>query len=136
MPARSAKLSKVKRESAPIGSRPISPNIRPSVIISRPLTNRPDEVAAITIMLSSRIAASSGGPNCSAIRAIGPIRRMVTTSLERSPNTEATSAMSSALRACFLRASGAPSRTVATAAPVPGIDSRIAGMLPPKMPPL
>ena len=131
-----ANTSKVNRDSAPIGSWPISENSSPVTTINKPLTNTPDEVAAMTIRASTSTAASSGGPINSAISAIGPMNRMVTISLDRSPNTEENSAISSALRACLFLVRAGPSKVVATAAPVPGIDTRIAGMLPPKMPPL
>ena len=71
-----------------------------------------------------------------AISAMGPIQRMVTTSLDRSPKTDENRAISIALRDCFFFVSAGPSNVVATAAPVPGMDTRIAGTLPPKIPPL
>ena len=57
-------------------------------------------------------------------------------SLLKSPKIDENSAMSSALRDWPFLVSAWPSNVVATAAPVPGIDTRIAGMLPPKIPPL
>ena len=77
------------------------------------------------------MTANSGGPIRIAIKAMGPMQRMVTTSLEKSPNTDENSAISSALRDFFFRVSAGPSKVVATAAPVPGMDTKMAGMLPP-----
>lgn len=48
-----------------------------------------------------------------------------------SPNAEAKSAISIALRDWPFLVSAGPSNVVAIEAPVPGIDTRIAGMLPP-----
>ena len=52
-------------------------------------------------------------------------------SLEKSPKTDAKRAISMAFRACPFLVSAGPSKVVATAAPVPGIETKMAGMLPP-----
>ena len=120
-----------KRDSAPMGSWPTMAKNRPTASISRPLTKTPLDVPEITINARKITAASSGGPINSATTAMGPIMAMVMMSLVRSPLTEANRAISSAFRPLPFLVKAGPSKVVATAAPVPGIDTRMAGMLPP-----
>ena len=86
--------------------------------------------------LRSNTAKSSGGPNCMTRKAMGNIMRIVKISLVVSPKTDENSAISSAFRdlPCWVNLIAV--RDVATAAPVPGMEIKIAGMLPPNMPPL
>ena len=131
MPDLRANRSNVKRDSAPIGSWPTRDSSSPTSIISNALINTPSDAAAMMTRLSSMIAANSGGPIISARMAMGPISTRVMRSLDISPKTDANRAISMALRPCRFLVSAGPSNVVATAAPVPGIETRIAGMLPP-----
>lgn len=98
----------------------------------------PDSLDTLEINISEKMmmAKTSGGPMSSVSSAMGPIRLMVMMSEIRSPETEETSAISSALRPLPCRVSDGPSNVVAMDAPVPGIPTSIAEMLPPKIPPL
>lgn len=96
----------------------------------------PLDVEEIIKILKNNIAANSGGPINNAIKAIGPIRRIVTISLEKSAITEENNAVSSAFLPFPIFVKGGPSKVVATDAPVPGNEIRIAGIEPPKIPPL
>ena len=87
-------------------------------------------------ILKNKMAASSGGPINNATNAIGPINNIVTISLEKSAITEENRAVSRAFLPLPCLVSGGPSNVVATEAPVPGSDTKIAGIDPPKIPPL
>ena len=136
MPDLSSNRPNVNRDMNSRGSCPIIDRINPMKHMTSPLTIGPEVVAATTRSASAMIAASSGGPIRRATSAMGAMSRSAMISLEKSPMTEANKAMSRALRACPFRVSAGPSNVVATAAPVPGTEIRIAGMLPPKIPPL
>ena len=131
MPASISVMPKEKRDRAPMGSWPIMPRNKPTASINKPLTNTPDDVPAITISAIIRIAANSGGPNNNATAAIGPISAMVIRSLVRSPVTDENKAISRAFRASPFLVRAGPSKVVATAAPVPGMDTSMAGIEPP-----
>ena len=126
-----AKNPNVNLDIPPRGSWPIIATTSPMKHIISPLTNIPVVVAEIIMRLSKMMAASSGGPIFMARIAMGPMNKIVRISLDRSPLTEAKSAISMALRDCPFLVKAGPSNVVATAAPVPGMETRIAGMLPP-----
>ena len=136
IPAWSAWKPKSKRTIAPIGSCPIIARSAPISSISIFLKKFPELVTTMISRLKMRMAAISGGPIIRAIIAMGPIIATVANDERKSPMAEATSAISRALRDCPFRVRAGPSKVVAMAAPVPGMLTRIAGMLPPKMPPL
>tara|TARA_A100000164_G_scaffold361693_1_gene376782 strand:- start:355 stop:891 length:537 start_codon:yes stop_codon:yes gene_type:complete len=100
------------------------------------LPTLPLEVEEIIKILKNKIAANSGGPINNAINAIGPIRRIVTISLEKSAITDEKRAVSSAFLPLPFFVKGGPSKVVATDAPVPGNETSIAGIEPPNIPPL
>ena len=109
-------------------------NPKASIIIFFP--TEPLDVDEIIKILKNKIAANSGGPINNATKAIGPINNIVTISLEKSAITEENRAVSRAFLPfpCFVK--GGPSNVVATEAPVPGSETKIAGIDPPKIPPL
>ena len=76
-------------------------------------------------------ANTSGGPMSSVMMAMGPMSASVKMSESVSAMVEEKSAISSAFRPSPLRVSAGPSNVVAMDAPVPGMPTRIAGMLPP-----
>ncbi len=99
------------------------------------LPTDPFEVDEMIKMLRNRIAANSGGPINNAINAIGPIKRIVTISLEKSAMTDENRAVSSAFLPLPCLVNGGPSNVVATDAPVPGRETKIAGIEPLNIPP-
>ena len=136
IPALSSKISKVNLDNAPIGSCPINAKSKPTASIIIFLPTEPFEVEEIIKILKNKIAANSGGPINNATNAIGPIKRIVTKSLDKSPITEEYNAVSRAFLPLPNRVKGGPSNVVATEAPVPGRPTKIAGIDPPKIPPL
>ena len=99
--------------------------------MSNPLSTGPVDVTAMTTRLRNITAAISGGPKPSTMAATGMIITSVKMSLKVSEMAEANSPISSALRGCPFLVSPWPSKTVAMEAPVPGMEIRMAGTLPP-----
>ena len=135
-PALNSKTSKVNRDNAAIGSCPIIAIKRPVASIIMFFPTLPLDVEEIINILRNKIAANSGGPINKAIRAIGPINKIVTISLEKSAITDEKRAVSRAFLPLPIFVKGGPSNVVATDAPVPGNETSIAGIDPPKIPPL
>jgi len=131
IPALISKIPKVNRDMKLRGSWPTMEKRSPIKHIMSPLTAAPELVVEMMMRLSKTMAASSGGPTLKAMNAIGAMKNRVRTSLEKSPKTEAYSAISKAFLPWPFLVKEGPSNVVATAAPVPGMDTRMADMLPP-----
>jgi len=136
IPSNNSALPKVRRGEPVIGSSPMQASRTPAAIAATPFQELP---RCSEIRLSSakntRIAYSAG-PNRIATAARTPAPKIRTMSENESPNTEANRTVCMAFPPFPRRARGLPSMTVAAAAGVPGVRSRMAGMLDPNRDPL
>ena len=114
-----------------VASVPMKPSPMPMQAAMAPF--KPESLDTLAMSTSEKMmtANTSGGPIKSVMMAMGPMSARVKMSDSVSAMVEENSAISSAFRPSPLRVSAGPSNVVAMDAPVPGMPTRIAGMLPP-----
>ena len=126
---------KIRRGSPLMMSRPTALNTRPmnmeNKVLGMSSPPRPMNVAKANI-ISAKV---SGGPKASATSAMGRAKRVNRTTEMVPPTNDAVAAATRALSASPCRASGRPSKVVATAVEAPGMPSMMELMAPPYMAP-
>ena len=131
MPALRASRSNVMRVAPVVASVPMKPSPMPMQAAMAPFKPESLDTLAMSTREKMMTANTSGGPIKSVTMAMGPMSARVKMSDSVSPMVEENSAISSAFRPWPLRVSAGPSKVVAMDAPVPGMPTRMAGMLPP-----
>ncbi len=103
----------------------------PAKADAKPFTILPDEKVATTVSAKTASAKYSAAPNCMAACASKGAQVIRAKPLIMPPIKEPHVAISSAFRDCPFAVSLGPSKTVAAAATVPGVPTKMAEIQPP-----
>ncbi len=135
MPPRRNGMPSVSRSCPITGSLPRMVTMQPSAPEIRPFTRDASTRPATIDSARMNREKNSHGPNCSAMRASGPVAAMRNTPPSRPPKKDAHTPSQIARPDSPLRDIGWPSKVVAIAEGVPGMPSSTAVTRPPAEPP-